>query len=239
MLELISSDATIELISEIFFKISALSGEVGTLPEIFEKNLHRITVNMLKQYVLSDAKRTFNLLFHHQAKVRDFAAFYVERLLVHAYLQGTEEDRDNVMKFLQEQLNLLHNDAAKNWLRIDGYFKLFERLVFDSINEAGLYPIYRFFISCDILTYFVDFALEKSSPLNIMQKKYSLGTKSNPLAFGPALNIVFNLVRNVPSPFTQSFNMTGSNYEIPAIDPKYMFHLSDNAIYCLNCMLFW
>lgn len=44
MLELVSSDSTIDLISEVFFKVSALSGEVGTLPEIFEKNLHLIRV---------------------------------------------------------------------------------------------------------------------------------------------------------------------------------------------------
>ncbi len=35
MLELITSDSTIELISEIFYKISSLSGEVGSLPDIF------------------------------------------------------------------------------------------------------------------------------------------------------------------------------------------------------------
>lgn len=44
MLELISSNATIELISEILFKVSALSGEVGSLPDIFSKNLHLIRV---------------------------------------------------------------------------------------------------------------------------------------------------------------------------------------------------
>lgn len=44
MLELIGSNSTIELISEIFFKISALSGEVGTLPDIFSKNTSLIKV---------------------------------------------------------------------------------------------------------------------------------------------------------------------------------------------------
>jgi hypothetical protein len=44
MLELISSNSTIELISEILFKVSALSGEVGNLPDIFAKNLHFIKI---------------------------------------------------------------------------------------------------------------------------------------------------------------------------------------------------
>jgi hypothetical protein len=58
------------LISEIFFKISALSGEVGNLPSIFEKNLNLIKKQHFKIYVLADPKRTFNLLFHQQAKIR-------------------------------------------------------------------------------------------------------------------------------------------------------------------------
>lgn len=93
MLELISSDATIELISEILFKVSSLSGEVGNLPDIFAKNLHLIRVDMLRRYILEDSKKTFNLLFHQQAKVRDFVSFYIERMLVHTYLQGSQEER--------------------------------------------------------------------------------------------------------------------------------------------------
>ena len=65
------------------------------------------------------------------------------------------------MKFIQDYLHLLHSDAAKNWLRIDGYFKMFERIVLTSMKEEPFYPIYQFLLSVDILTYFVDFALEK------------------------------------------------------------------------------
>lgn len=45
--------------------------------------------------------------------------------MIHAYTQGTQEDKNQVMKYIQEQLNILHFDAAKNWLRIDGYFRMF------------------------------------------------------------------------------------------------------------------
>ena len=49
--------------------------------------------------------------------------------MIHAYIYGSQEDKKQVMKFIQEQLSLLHYDGAKNWLRIDGYFRMFERLV--------------------------------------------------------------------------------------------------------------
>ncbi len=77
MLELAPSPATIDTISEVFVKISALSGEVGGLLEIFNKNTHLINANTLEKYVLSDPKRTFGLLFHQQQKVRDFASSYL------------------------------------------------------------------------------------------------------------------------------------------------------------------
>jgi hypothetical protein len=63
------------------------------------------------------------------------------------------------MKFIQDYLHLLHNEAAKNWLRIDGYFKMFDRIVYTACNTPEFYPLYHFFISIDIITYFVDFVL--------------------------------------------------------------------------------
>lgn len=50
--------------------------------------------------------------------------------------------------------------------------------------------------------------------------------------FWAGINSIYQLIR-------LSFNMTGVNYEHPPIDPKYLFHLTDNAIYCLNCMTFY
>ena len=85
MLEISPSSATLDIISEIFFKISILSGEVGSLVDIFNKNTHLINFGIFEKYVVSDLKRTFNLLFHHQPKVRDFASIYLERLLIICY----------------------------------------------------------------------------------------------------------------------------------------------------------
>ena len=44
----------------------------------------------------------------------------------------------------------------------------------------------------------IDFILEKSSPLNIIMKKYSLGTKSNPVNFYSGLSLVASLLKHVP-----------------------------------------
>lgn len=94
---------------------------------------------MFKQYLLSDTKRTFNLLFHQQAKVREFASFYIERILIFTYLNGSAEDKVEVMKFIESYLHILHSEVAKNWLRIDGYFRMFERLVETSIKVPECY----------------------------------------------------------------------------------------------------
>lgn len=89
---------------------------------------------------------------------------------------------------------MLNGEVAKNWMRIDGYFRLFERLVESSVN----YPqLYQYFIGTDLIAYFIDFILQKSSPLNVIPKKYSLGTKSNPLNFSSGLNIIFFLFKKV------------------------------------------
>lgn len=83
---------------------------------------------------------------------------------------------------------------AKNWLRINGYFKLFEGLVTESVSVLELY---KYFINKHLIAYFIDFIMEKSSPLNIYPKKYSIGTKSNPAHFGHALQMIFFLIKRV------------------------------------------
>ena len=90
---------------------------------------------------------------------------------------------------------MLHNEAAKNWLRIDGYFKMFERILKSACMIPELHPLYIYFVKNDVLAFFTDFILEKSSPLNSAQKKYSLGTKSNPLNFNAGLNIIFMFIQ--------------------------------------------
>jgi hypothetical protein len=53
------------------------------------------------------------------------------------------------------------------------------------------------FVNSDLIAYFIDFIMEKQSPLNVYQKKYSLGTKSNPVVFSSGLNLIFFLLKRV------------------------------------------
>jgi hypothetical protein len=102
---------------------------VGNLLAIFTKNTFLITKDILYKYVLADGKKTFNLLFHYQQKVREFASEYIHQVLMASYTDGDNEVKGEVFKFIHEYLQMLNGDAAKNWMRIDGYFRLFERLV--------------------------------------------------------------------------------------------------------------
>ncbi len=45
--------------------------------------------------------------------------------------------------------------------------------------------------------YFTDFLLEKVTPLTIYNKKYSLGTKTNPMNCHSAINIIYLLLTRV------------------------------------------
>ena len=40
-------------------------------------DLKEINFKTFEKYIISNPKRTFNLLFHHQHKVRDFASIYI------------------------------------------------------------------------------------------------------------------------------------------------------------------
>ncbi len=89
---------------------------------------------------------------------------------------------------------MLHTDVAKNWLRIDGFFRLFEGLVVSSVEIPELYS---YFLGKNLIALFIDFILEKSSPLSIYPKKYSLGTKQNPANCSYAIRLIFFLFQRV------------------------------------------
>jgi hypothetical protein len=75
--------------------------------------------------VLGDGKKTFSLLFHYQQKVREFASEYIHQVLITCYRDGSFETKQEIFKFMHEHLQMLNGEVAKNWLRIDGYFRLF------------------------------------------------------------------------------------------------------------------
>eukprot|EP00919_Chromeraceae_sp_WS-2016_P067574 GHVR01159699.1.p2 GENE.GHVR01159699.1~~GHVR01159699.1.p2 ORF type:complete len:112 (-),score=1.16 GHVR01159699.1:3280-3615(-) len=111
------------------------------------------------------------------------------------------------MNFIKDFLASMTGEVAKNWLRIDGYFKMFEILISSSLEFPDMY---HFFINSQMISCLIDFVMEKASPINISNKKYSLGTKSNPMNFKHCINIIFFLLKN-------SYGLCGTNYEIPLV----------------------
>ena len=93
-------------------------------------------------------------------------------------------------------------EAAKNWMRVDGYFKLIFFLVSNSISFIELY---KYFLSKNLISTLIDFVMEKQSPVKISTKNYSLGTKSVPMDFNFGIATIMFLLRH-------SYGFTGKNY---------------------------
>lgn len=96
-------------------------------------NIEQINTRILNDYIFADKGRTFELLFHNNLNVREFTATFIEKVLLESWKKGNVEERTQIMKLIDEYLGLLHHEVAKNWLRIDGYFKLFQGLVINSL----------------------------------------------------------------------------------------------------------
>lgn len=85
-------------------------------------------------------------------------------------------------------------DVAKNWLRIDGFFIFIDSLVVMSEKSQELWD---FFMNYHLISLLIDFVMEKSSPVRIIPKNYSLGTKTNPLDFSVPLKTIAFLLKHV------------------------------------------
>jgi urease accessory protein UreE len=58
-------------------------------------------------------------------------------------------------------------------------------------------PLYNMLLEVDLITLFIDFVLEKASPLSLVAKKYSLGNKHNPVSFHAAIDLILTLYKRV------------------------------------------
>lgn len=189
------------------YRISFHSGYIGDMPRILVPNASEATPDLLYTYVLKDKVRTFKLLFHYEKVIRDFMAVYLQIILMESYRKGDEKVKADVLAYIAELLSMLPVDAAKNWMRIDGYFKLFFLLVSCAICFIDMW---KFFLSKNLISTFIDFLLEKQSPVKINPKNHSVGTKTNPMDFTYAISTICFLVRH-------SYGLTGKNYETASI----------------------
>ena len=59
---------------------------------------------------------------------------YLQIVLLESFRKGDEKVKLDVLVYITEMLNALPGEVAKNWLRIDGYFKFLYLLVSSSIS---------------------------------------------------------------------------------------------------------
>lgn len=81
---------------------------------------------------------------------------------------------------IAEYVYSMTGEVAKNWLRIDGYFKTLLNMLLVAIKNIDLW---RYFKGFNLISVLIDFVMEKASPVKIGPKNYSLGTKTNPVDF--------------------------------------------------------
>lgn len=114
----------ISLISEILYTITYHSGHVGDMHKLFLKNIHQVQPEIFYNYVIKDKKKTFKLLFNQYRSVRDFMAQYMQIVIFETYRKGDEKAKKDAVDLIQEYIANMSGEVAKNWLRIDGYFKM-------------------------------------------------------------------------------------------------------------------
>ena len=121
-------------------------------------------------------------------------AFYMQIVLFESYRKGDEATKKEVIDLIHEYLANITGEVAKNWMRIDGYFRFLELMVGASVHFPELWEIFK---NYHLISVLIDFVMEKSSPVRIGPKNYSLGTKTNPMDFSNALNIILFLLQHV------------------------------------------
>lgn len=160
------------------------------------------TPEILYSYILQDKQKTFKLLLNNDKNLREFMAHYMNIVLLESFKKGDDKVQLDVLGFIIEILNAMTGEVAKNWLRVDGYFKLLYLLVTHSVSIP---QIWRLFMERNLISTLIDFVMEKQSPVRINPKNYSLGTKSHPMDFTYGICIIKFLVGF-------SYGLTGRNF---------------------------
>ena len=111
------------LLSEILYTVTYHSEMVGDLPKLFGESIAEVGPELLHGFILKDKKKTFKLLFSRARSVRDFMALYMQVVLFESYRKGDAAVRQEVVDLIHEYLANMTGEVAKNWLRIDGYFR--------------------------------------------------------------------------------------------------------------------
>ena len=101
-------------------------------------------------------------------------------------------------------MSLLNTEVAKNWIKSESFFFVFYKLLTESANSSDLY---FFLVSKELIAQYVDFILEKDSPLNLAIKKHQIGNKHANIDFTYAVQTILFLLK-------RSFLFIDKNVEV-------------------------
>lgn len=193
LLSACQSERKAELVSEVFFRLASYSGETGKLIEVLETC--PVSDALYNKY-LSDPKKLWDLLFHNDKNIRTGMARYMQHVLVGLLRQNPTDFIPVVQQIVDVFLPLLNTDIAKNWNKCESFFVLMRALV----NESLAHPqLYHFFLSRHLIAQYVDFIMEKESPIKLTHKRHQMGNKFVAVEFGAAIETMLKLSTTVSS----------------------------------------
>jgi len=127
---------------------------------------------------------------------------------------------EDIMQFLQDLLSILNTKVANSWTKFESYLQFWCNFV-----ESGTAQL-DFAFRHNFVALFIDFILEKASPLSCYgEKKHQMGNRFAKAVFDPVIQMISTMVqqaRSLNGCFLRSFRIGK------------IFDLSENDMSCLN-----
>eukprot|EP00828_Plagiopyla_frontata_P046814 TRINITY_DN845_c0_g1_i6.p1 TRINITY_DN845_c0_g1~~TRINITY_DN845_c0_g1_i6.p1 ORF type:complete len:701 (-),score=51.22 TRINITY_DN845_c0_g1_i6:185-2287(-) len=155
----------------------------------------------------------------------------------------TLEEFDEINQFLDAFINLLSADVGKSWMKFNEYFQFWCNFAMTGSKQIA-YPY-----SKDIIAQFIDFFLEKQSPIQIINtKKVSMGNNYTQPQFDYLLKTVTYLIRlgvinnnQLNSPLLQLSSSVPEEYSVVIEDNPFnkCYRFTKNTEVCLTSPQFY
>lgn len=91
-------------------------------------------------------------------------------------------------------LSNLNTDIAKNWTKAESFFIFMKLMVDKSIHIRSLYD---FITSKHLIAQYIDFIMEKDSPIKLTHKRHQMGNKYAGVDFSAAIQTILCLLQRV------------------------------------------
>lgn len=169
------------------------------------------------------------MLFHNDKSIRIAMARYMSHVLIGNLRINPSVYVKVIEGIVNSFLPLLNTDIAKNWNKCESFFILMRNLVF----ESRAYPeLYHFFLSVHLIAHYVDFILEKESPIKLTHKRHQMGNKFVAVEFHAAVETICRLA-------TSSYLLSGINVERECPPADYLYHFNQHEVLALSSMAFY